>query len=80
MTTYFAHIATVTLRLPFDTAFDVQLDALRRAGIPMGALGQVETSYLFEHESRGRTRYTVFRWFAGDVVSAPTLLRGPMGQ
>jgi len=75
MPTYFAHLATITIRLPLDIDREAELRALRQAGIPVNAQGQVEAGYLFQRDGRGQKRFTVFRWFAGDVDSRPVQLR-----
>ncbi|WP_422086768.1 hypothetical protein [Variovorax sp.] len=59
----FMHTATVTLRLPFDIAPDEEMAALRSAGIPVDALGNAESGYLFVRLDSKRCN--IFRWFAG---------------
>jgi hypothetical protein len=58
----FMHTATVTLRLPLDIASDDEMAALRCAGIPVDALGNAESGYLFVR--LGNRRCNIFRWFA----------------
>lgn len=57
------HTATVTLILPFDIESDAEVQALRSAGIPVDALGNAESGYLFVRLSNNRCD-NIFRWFA----------------
>lgn len=62
------HSATITLRLPVGIDADAEIAALRAAGIPVDALGNVERGFLFVRFSNGwGTRTNIFRWFAGSI-------------
>jgi hypothetical protein len=58
------HNATVTLKLPADISPNAEFSALRAAGIPVDALGNVESGYLFVRYPRDLGRPNIFRWFA----------------
>uniref|UniRef100_UPI000D3BE01A hypothetical protein n=1 Tax=unclassified Variovorax TaxID=663243 RepID=UPI000D3BE01A len=62
MTRRLVHSATVTLRLPLDIGAEEETAALRGAGIPVDALGNAESGYLFVR--LGGNRCNIFRWFA----------------
>ncbi|QFZ83539.1 hypothetical protein GFK26_12605 [Variovorax paradoxus] len=64
------HMATVTLRLPFGIGSDAEVAALRRAGIPVDALGNAEFGYLFMRPSNNRCD-NIFRWFATELMQNP---------
>lgn len=63
MTKLLMHTATVTLSLPFDIDSEAEVTALRRAGIPVDALGNAESGYLFMRLSNNHCD-NIFRWFA----------------
>jgi len=60
-----AHEATVTLKLPSAVKGRALVEALRRAGIPVDALGSVTSGYLFVRTTgRFGKRANTYRWFA----------------
>ncbi|WP_200934269.1 hypothetical protein [Variovorax sp. Root318D1] len=60
-----AHEATVTLKLPSGVKGRALVETLRRAGIPVDALGSVTSGYLFVRTTgRFGRRANTFRWFA----------------
>lgn len=64
------HTATVTLILPFDIESDAEVQALRSAGIPVDALGNAESGYLFVRLANNRCD-NIFRWFPNKKFSKP---------
>lgn len=66
MAKLFMHMATVTLCLPFDIDSEAEVTALRCAGIPVDALGNAESGYLFVRLSNNRCD-NIFRWFANQL-------------
>jgi hypothetical protein len=57
------HMATVTLKLPFEITHDAELAALRAAGIPVDDQGVAESGFL-HMRTTSDYRSHVFRWFA----------------
>jgi hypothetical protein len=57
------HMATVTLKLPFEITHDEELAALRAAGIPVDDQGVAESGFL-HMRTTSDYRSHVFRWFA----------------
>jgi hypothetical protein len=57
------HNATITLKLPYNTAPDEAIVALRAAGIPVDELGVAEAGFLHMRTTQDY-RSHVFRWFA----------------
>lgn len=55
--------ASVTLKLPFDIPSDVELTALRDAGIPVDDLGVAASGFL-HMRTTSDYRSHIFRWFA----------------
>ncbi|MET3918919.1 hypothetical protein ABID97_005750 [Variovorax sp. OAS795] len=67
-----AHEATVTLKLPSSVQGRALVEALRRGGIPVDALGSVASGYLFVRTTgRFGKRSNTFRWFAADGSEDP---------
>ena len=70
------HMATVTLKLPFEITHDAELAALRAAGIPVDDLGVAESGFL-HMRTTSDYRSHVFRWFASggpaDGLGAPNM-------
>jgi len=63
-----AHEATVTLKLPSGVNGRALVETLRRAGIPVDALGSVTSGYLFVRTTgRFGKRANTYRWFAADT-------------
>jgi hypothetical protein len=58
------HIATVTLKLPFEITHDAELAALRAAGIPVDDQGVAASGFL-HMRTTSDYRSHIFRWFAG---------------
>ena len=76
-----AHEATVTLKLPSGVNGRALVETLRRAGIPVDALGSVTSGYLFVRTTgRFGKRANTYRWFAAgtseESVVAFTTPRG----
>jgi len=76
-----AHEATVTLKLPSSLNGRALVETLRRAGIPVDALGSVTSGYLFVRTTgRFGKRANTYRWFAAgtseESVVAFTTPRG----
>jgi cephalosporin hydroxylase len=66
------HNATITLQLPFDMSASAEVAALRAAGIPVDALGNATSGYLFVRTTgRNGNRTNTFRWFATSIGRAP---------
>jgi hypothetical protein len=61
------HSATITLKLPCDTAFEDEVIALRAAGIPVDERGMAEAGFLHMRTTQDY-RSHVFRWFAREDV------------
>ena len=62
-----AHEATVTLKLSSSVKGRALVERLRRAGIPVDALGSVTSGYLFVRTTgRFGKRANTYRWFAAD--------------
>ncbi|MGJ7572372.1 hypothetical protein ACSFBX_17730 [Variovorax sp. RB2P76] len=59
------HNATITLKLPCDTAPDEAIVAMRAAGIPVDELGFAEAGFLHMRTTQDY-RSHVFRWFANE--------------
>ncbi|MDM0005999.1 hypothetical protein QTI51_11880 [Variovorax sp. J22G73] len=57
------HNATITLKLPRDTAPDEAIVALRAAGIPVDEQGCAQAGFLHMRTTQDY-RSHVFRWFA----------------
>jgi len=75
------HEATVTLKLPSSVNGRALVETLRRAGIPVDALGSVTSGYLFVRTTgRFGKRANTYRWFAAgtseESVVAFTTPRG----
>ena len=67
-----AHEATVTLKLPSSVQGRALVEALRRGGIPVDALGSVASGYLFVRTTgRFGKRANTFRWFAAGNGEEP---------
>jgi hypothetical protein len=59
------HEATITLKLPSGVKGRALVEALRRSGIPVDALGSVTSGYLFVRTTgRFGKRANTYRWFA----------------
>jgi hypothetical protein len=58
------HMATVTLKLPFEITHDAELAALRAAGIPVDDQGVAASGFL-HMRTTSDYRSHIFRWFAG---------------
>ena len=59
------HEATITLKLPSGVKGRALVEALRRSGIPVDALGSVTSGYLFVRTTgRFGKRASTYRWFA----------------
>lgn len=68
MTRQVIHSATVTLKLPLNTSVAEEEAALQAAGIPIDAIGNAASGFLFvRYTSDWRNPAKIFRWFAADV-------------
>ena len=62
------HSATITLKLPIDTSAEEEAAALRAAGIPIDAIGNAASGFLFVRGTKDWKNPTnIFRWFATDI-------------
>ncbi|CAN7693244.1 hypothetical protein [Variovorax paradoxus] len=62
------HSATITLKLPLNTSAEEQAAALQAAGIPIDAIGNAASGFLFVRRTRDWKNPTkIFRWFATDI-------------
>ncbi|MFV0676094.1 MULTISPECIES: hypothetical protein [unclassified Variovorax] len=72
MTGQVIHSATITLRLPLYTSVAEEESALQAAGIPIDAIGNAASGFLFvRHTSDRSNPAKIFRWFAAEVGRAP---------
>ena len=66
------HSATLTLKLPADIKAGAEFLALRKAGVPVDALGNVQQGFLFVRTSyAGKNRTNISRWFAKEIGQLP---------
>ena len=66
------HSATLTLKLPAGIEPGAEFVALRKAGIPVDALGNVQQGFLFIRTSYARkNRTNIYRWFASEIGPPP---------
>ncbi|MDR6517523.1 hypothetical protein J2789_000185 [Variovorax paradoxus] len=62
------HSATLTLKLPAGIEPGAEFVALRKAGIPVDALGNVQQGFLFVRTSyAGKNQTNIYRWFANEI-------------
>lgn len=64
------HSATITLKLPCDTAPEEAIVALRAAGVPIDELGVAQAGFLHMRTTQDY-RSHVFRWFDKEAVGTP---------
>jgi hypothetical protein len=62
------HNATITLKLPLDMSDEAEVAALQAAGIPVDAIGNAVSGFLFVQFTRDwKNPIKIFRWFATDI-------------
>ncbi|WP_418120565.1 hypothetical protein [Variovorax sp. 350MFTsu5.1] len=67
------HSATITLKLPLDTSVEEEEAALQAAGIPVDAIGNAASGFLFiRYTSDWKNPAKIFRWFSTGVGHVPT--------
>ncbi|QNK67232.1 hypothetical protein [Variovorax sp. PAMC26660] len=62
------HNATITLKLPLNMSAEAEAAALHAAGIPVDAIGNAASGFLFVRSTMDWKNPTkIFRWFATDI-------------
>ncbi|MGJ7531371.1 hypothetical protein [Variovorax sp. GB1P17] len=65
------HNATITLKLPLNMSAEAEAAALQAAGIPIDAIGNAASGFLFIRNTKDWKNPTkIFRWFATNIGQA----------